>query len=610
MPSLNPVKQNESPTTLSQMAKSLWLGWKPWIVGLTTLIFFMLPMLATIWNVYDRAHAILKQSIHQQLLGAAQTMAQTVDAEIHRTFVNRDQESSELYLREIERLNRAKLAVDPSLMVKFVYTCLMKGDDIRFVLDITPSGDLDQDGKDDKAHILEVYESPSETLREVLRTGIAKVDQTPYEDRWGTFLSGYAPIYDSHHALVGAAGVDMELAEYNLQLSGVRHVAVLSALAALSLSIIAGLGVAAYHRKLQRSVNQLVKTSDAALAAVHAKSDFLAAMSHELRTPMNAVLGMTELLKDTPLTEKQNTFIDTIRDSGEDLLDKITDILDFSQLNVGDIDVQSVPVDLRSLVDGLHDHFRSDLNEKSLSFDVALDSSCTPGFRGDPTHLKQLLRHLLSNAIRFTSHGGITLTANILRSAEARPTLNVTVSDTGMGMSSEQQAQLFQPLFQADRSTTRRQGGTGMGLAICKRLCEGMRGTIRVESQPGGGASFHVSLPIEDVAQEVTHRALIWSQDSMTRLLAARVVEKAGHHPLKVETSDELMTALREDRFRWVLIDAVESKQTDLERVVKAAQGAKLIALNAEAVSTTGIGPFDTVLVSPLKPAQLREALT
>jgi signal transduction histidine kinase len=608
MPSVPHESSNQAPSSLSQMARSLCLGWHPWAVGLATFILFVLPMLATIWNVHNRANTMLKQALHQHLLGAARTLALTVDADLHPTFVDPSQEASEAYQKEIEQLERVKLALDPNSIIQFVYTCVAKDDEVRFVLDITPAGDHDQDGVDDKAHVMEVYESPNATLRKVLRTGLAEVAPEPYQDRWGSFISGYAPIFDRHHAMVGVAGVDIELSEYHLQLSGVRHVAILSALAALSLSFVAGLGVAAYHRRLQRSVSLLVGANDAALAAVRAKSDFLAAMSHELRTPMNAVLGMTELLKDTALNSTQTSFVETIQQSGETLLAKITDILDFSQFDVGELAAQQLPVDLGTLVSELSQHFQAPIQAKGLNWVTEIEPTCPPQFLGDAIHLKQLLRHLIGNAIQFTSQGTITLSARVEQVKGEEATLHLKVIDTGLGMSAEQQGQLFEPFFQGDRSTTRRQGGTGMGLALCKRICSGLQGSIVVESQLGVGSTFHVTLPIRLISSQPSQKVLIFSQDRTTQLLVTRVAEKAGHQPHLETAQDALLETLQRDRFDCLLIDAVGCQVAELPQVLAFARGARLILINAPPGQAAS-GVFDAVLESPLKPAQLREIL-
>jgi signal transduction histidine kinase len=599
---------NHAPSRLSQIAKSLWLGWRPWAVGLATFLLFVLPMLAIIWNVYNRAHSLLEQSIHQHLLGAARTLALAVETELHQTFVDPSQETSEAYQTAVEQLERVKLALDPQSVIKFVYTCVAKDDAIRFVLDPTPAGDNDGDGIDDKAHIMEIYDTPSDTLWEVFKTGIAKVAPEPYQDRWGSFISGYAPIFDRDDALVGVAGVDIELSKYHFQLSGVRRVAILSGLAALSLSFVAGLGVAAYHRRLQRSVSLLVKASDAALAAVRAKSEFLAAMSHELRTPMNAVLGMAELLKDTTLNAAQTSFVETIQQSGESLLEKITDILDFSQFDVGEMAVRHLPVDLGALVRELTQQFQPTIQAKGLTMVTEMDPACPPQFLGDAVHLKQLLRHLISNAIQFTSQGTITLSARVAQVSGEAAILHLTVIDTGLGMSETQQGQLFEPFFQGDRSTTRRQGGIGMGLALCKRICDGMQGSIGVESQLGVGSTFQVTLPIRLIPPQARRKVLIFSQDRMTQLLVTRVAEKAGHQPHLVTAQEALLETLQRERFDCLLIDVVGCQLPELEPGLASAHGARLFLINA-APGQTNNGVFEAVLESPLKPAQLREIL-
>jgi hypothetical protein len=355
-------------------------------------------------------------------------------------------------------------------------------------------------------------------------------------------------------------------------------------------------------------VSQLVKASDAALAAERAKSDFLAAMSHELRTPMNAVLGMTELLKDTRLTEQQQSFVATVQSSGEVLLDKITDILEFSQLDVGDFKVQRVPVDLKSITEALRAQFDAELEAKELRFEVEIDPSAQQPFLGDPTHLRQVLRQLLSNAIRFTNEGSITLKARTRKTAENEARLDLTLADTGIGMSREQMEALFEPFSQADRSTTRRQGGSGIGLAICKRLCDGMRGELKVESELGEGSVFNVVLPIDAIVVSGGGKVLVWSQDSMTRLLVTRVIEKGGCHPQVVASLTEWLDALRDQSFQAVVVDATETRDLNMDLVLKAARGARRIVINREPGQGSSEG-IDVALESPLKPAELRGAL-
>ena len=608
------IDRPDSPRNFSEMAKSHWLGWPPQLVGGVAWLMFALTMLATIWNMYQRADRSLQDSIQRELLATARSIAQVVDPELHRTFTMRDQEKTAPYEQQIRRMENARAAIDVNGMIKFVYTCIAQGDQIRFVLDTTPEGDADHDGKDDKSHIMELYEQPSATLRSVLATSVAAVDHVPYQDRWGTFMSAYAPVFDARHRVVAVAGVDVALTDYDLERSSVRNIAMCSAVGALCLSFVAALGVAAYHRRLQRSITDLVASGEAAMAAVRTKSNFLAAMSHELRTPMNAVLGMSELLSDTTLTDRQRAFLDTIQCSGESLLAIITDILDFSQLDTGPMVLERVPVSLRAILDKLEAHFARELQQKGLVMTVEIEAACEAPFLLDPQPLRQVLQHLIANAVKFTDKGSISVRVNRLLISPGRPGLHFVVTDTGIGIgiTGEQQSQLFQPFFQADDSTTRRHGGAGLGLAICKRLSDAMEGRLWVKSEPGKGSSFHLEVPAHpaSVPQEESaeHEALLLSHDSTTEMLVTRVIEKQRHGVRVVKTLEDLDREHSARPVRWLLLDSALMTATHLSFLASLRQKVSVIILNAEPGKYVNHS-FDAVLFHPLRPAELREAL-
>lgn len=594
------------------MAKNSWLGWSPRLVGLIALALFALPMLATIWNMYQRADRILQQSIQRQLLSTARGITKEVDPALHGTFKSPEQENSDAYIEQIRRLERERLALDTDSIIEFVYTCIEQNGQIRFILDTTAPGDKDGDGKDDKAHIMEIYEQPSATLRSVLLTGVATVDQEPYQDRWGTFLSAYVPIFDDHHLIVGVVGVDMELTNFNLQRSSVRHLAIISAIGVLCLSYIGALGVAAYHRRLQRSVSELVATSEAAMTAARTKADFLASMSHELRTPLNAVIGMSELLRDTELDTKQQSFVGTIQRSGESLLNTLTDILDFSQLDAGSIEVDRIPVSLKRLLNEVQSHFQQDLQKKKLTLAIDIDPTCPKRFLGDADHMRQILRHLTMNAIKFTDSGHISIQVVLEKMEGEQEGLHFVIRDTGIGISPEQQEGLFMPFYQADGSTKRKYGGTGIGLAICKRLCDAMEGRIWAESEVGKGSAFHLVIPAPAVVSSrvgtVKTEALIWSQDMITQMLVSRVVEKQGLRVHVVHTFEELQSELAAHSVNWLLVDASVMTSKHVEEVKKLRGEAQVVVLNAEPGWMPDAG-FDAVLTQPVRPADLRQVL-
>ena len=224
--------------------------------------------------------------------------------------------------------------------------------------------------------------------------------------------------------------------------------------------------------------------------ATKAKSDFLANMSHEIRTPMNAVIGMAHLAMKTDLSPKQYDYLKKIDISAKALLGIINDILDFSKIEAGKMDMESVDFQLEDTLDNISTLVGIKTQEKGLELLIKTDPSVPKALVGDPLRLGQILINLSNNAVKFTASGEIVVSTELVKKEEAQVTLKFSVRDTGIGMTVEQAAKLFQPFAQADSSTTRKYGGTGLGLTISKRLTEMMGGEIWVESQPERGSTF------------------------------------------------------------------------------------------------------------------------
>ena len=244
-------------------------------------------------------------------------------------------------------------------------------------------------------------------------------------------------------------------------------------------------------------------------AATQAKSTFLATMSHEIRTPMNGVLGMMEVLEYQGLDESQRKSVSTMRDSAQALLRIIDDLLDFSKIEAGRLELEDTAFSLSGLIDGSVETFRPQAAAKGLTIESFIEAGSNDALVGDPTRVRQILFNLVSNALKFTQRGGITIRAGTRPLGEGATRVMLAMTDTGIGLSAEQRARLFQPFAQANSSTTRKFGGTGLGLSIVRRLTELMDGTVDIQSTPGKGSTFTVALTLKAAPADSPLTALL-----------------------------------------------------------------------------------------------------
>jgi two-component system CheB/CheR fusion protein len=373
---------------------------------------------------------------------------------------------------------------------------------------------------------------------------------------------------------------------------------------------------------------------DAAEAASRAKSEFLANMSHEIRTPMNGILGMGQLLRYTKLTAEQRECLDSIDVSASNLLTIITDILDLSKLEAGKLRPEEQCASFRSVVQDAVSIQSARIRQKNLHFEVHIDPAVPDGVCGDMLRYKQILLNLLGNAIKFTEYGGITLSASIAGESEDVVQVALSVRDTGIGIAPEVLPRIFDPFEQGDTSTTRRFGGTGLGLTISHRLAKMLGGGIRVQSSLGKGSEFTVTVPLKKrfapesgagqgvLAPPVewhgpSLRILVAEDNAVNQLFAVRVLENMGHEVRCASDGLEALNLWRDDTFDCILMDVqmpVMNGDEALRRIrEESPRHVPVIAMTAYALPgdrerflNTG---FDGYLSKPMMVPDLAEAL-
>ena len=503
---------------------------------------------------------VLFDDVHEYLRSTAETAASLVDGELHAGLRAREQESSAAYIEAVRPLQHL---LDGNPSIKRVVTGVVVGDSIRFILDATPRGKLSADGVEEHVELGRMDVAPPQLLQ-MWKDRTVVVEPMPRPADWARGVRANAPILTKDGRITGFVGITLSVDRYDDWIGRLDRIVTIGITVGVLLALISGFAAYRVERSRVDAETELTAAKMAAEASARAKGEFLANMSHEIRTPLHGVLGMSEALLASAHTEADRRSLEVINKSASSLLGILNDILDYSKLEAGRVDLVNAPFDPRALLDDVSDLFAVKAEEQGLDIAVRETIRAERWPVGDAARLKQVLLNLVGNAVKFTEHGAVRVDLETVMIGRQTIALRVGVKDTGIGISPEVQQRLFEQFQQGEASTARRFGGTGLGLAISRQLVILMGGTLSVKSTPGTGTEFTVDLqlPAAATAREVplhgrlpnTARALICCASVLTRDALSEMLGRAGIAAEMAPDLDAMRATLASGRRFTVLI--------------------------------------------------------
>ncbi|HET9209603.1 MAG TPA: ATP-binding protein [Thermoanaerobaculia bacterium] len=397
--------------------------------------------------------------------------------------------------------------------------------------------------------------------------------------------------------------------------------------------------VAERTQELETALRELERARAAAEEGTRAKSRFLASVSHEIRTPLNAIIGISELLQKTPLSESQREYVGTLHTASETLLALVSQTLDFSKIEAGRLELETTRIDLQTCLDQALDLVASKAKAKGLELRCSVGGDVPRRIVSDPTRLRQILVNLLDNGVKFTAQGHVAVTVEWQADGYAAGFLLLTVTDTGVGIPAGRLGSIFGPFSQVDTTTTRAYGGTGLGLAIVERLCELMGGSVTAESEEGRGSIFRVRIRVGLAPESLTPiepfparppalaatapqslRILVAEDNPVNQLLAVRMLESLGYaSPLLATDGEEVLDVLRREPCDVVLMDLHMPRMDGIETSLRIrdmfGEEARpaIVALTADALEESRAACLDAgmagILTKPFRTDELRDCL-